>query len=314
MFTPRHLSLVCFALVTACGSTPPPPPAAYSAAQLNAVAPPSSPDEFGPTATSGAIVGGESVPPPDLTPPPPASVRVIQASPDRVNTSLSFYLDSNPVAMVQGLAYKRIAGYSEVIAGDHVINVRGARAAGDSNPAASLPSRAFESGRQHTAIVYGQIMAPPALTLAVDEDDNAQPEAGQARVRFFHALIGQGAVDVCLPPVAARPGPAPVAAQPATPVFANVAYGAFGTPAGGQGHYFTAPAGRAVTLQIRAQNARPCAGLVRGTVTVNPADRAVVTAVAAGRAVGVPPVARELLVCTDAPLAGSPSCAAVPIR
>jgi hypothetical protein len=317
----RSLTLApLLALVLAplgCGSPTPGPTASYSAEQLNAITG-RIVDEDGPTPAATAAPmpssdgGGEAEPPP---PPQPAGLRVIHASPDRTLASVSAFLDDSAVAAVQGLAYKGVAGYVELTPGDHAVVLRRANAAAGAPPALSVRTDTLDPGERSTAIVYGVTVGTARLALAAGTDLLGLPEEGKARVRFFHALVGLGAVDLCLPGTAARPAapnqPA-VAATPASTLFANVAYGAFGSAQGGA--YVDLPSGSPVVLQVRAQNARPCTGPVRGTVTVTPPSASVVTTVAVGRVVGAPAVPRELLVCLDAPVSGAPSCAAVAIR
>ena len=314
-FAPTALALATLA----CGAAAPAPTASYSTEQLNAVAGRIADEEQG--ASSGAVTppagpidgpGGEPAEPP---PPQPAGLRVIHASPDRTLASVSAFLDDSAVAAVQGLAYKNIAGYLELTPGAHGLVLRRPNAPAAAAPALSLRTDDLDAGGRYTAIVHGLAAGSPRIAVAVGTDSLTPPEEGKARVRFFHALAGLGAVDVCLPGRPARPAapnqPAQ-AAVPASAVFANVAYGAFGSVQGGA--YADVPAGAPVTLQVRAQNARPCAGLLRGTVTFTPPTASVLTAVAVGRAVGAPPVARELLVCTDGPVSGAPSCRATAIR
>jgi len=304
------LALVC----GACGPFVPPPTAPYSADRLNAVTGRIVDDE--PATSGSAAPSGPSGEAGEAAPPPaPAGLRVIHAAPDRALASVSAFVDDSAVAAVQGLAFKAVAGHLELTPGEHPLVLRRAADAATAAPALAIRTPALAAGTRYTAIVHGLATGTPRLAVAASADSPAEPEAGKARVRFFHALAGLGAVDLCLPARPARPAAAnqpAAAAVPAAPVFANVAYGAFGSV---QGSEFTeVVAGAPVALTIRAQNARPCTGAVRGTVTVTPASGAVLTAVAVGRVVGAPAVARELLVCTDAPLDGAPSCPATPIR
>lgn len=314
-----RLALPAFVFaLAACGASPTPPAATYTTEQLNAAAGPSlNDDSLGATGAAST-----SAPMPDTgvvdepPPPAPAGLRVIHASPDRAAATASVFLDDAQVAAVQALRYKSVAGYLQLPAGEHAVVVRAVGAPATASPALSTRTPGLDAGRGYTAVVHGLTGAAPRLALAASADETTQPEAGKARVRFFHALVGLGAVDICRPGAAATPArpaangqPAQPArpAQPAEALFANVAYGAFAA-------YADVTAGHPVTLQIRAQNARPCTGLVRGTVTVNPADRAVLTAVAVGRVAGAPPVARELLLCADGAVDGAPTCNAVAIR
>jgi hypothetical protein len=68
----------------------------------------------------------------------------------------------------------------------------------------------------------------------------------------------------------------------------------------------------AVTLQLRVRNARPCAGLVRGTVSLTPAE-GIATLVASGRvAPAANNVPRVLLVCAQG--GESAACTETPVR
>jgi Domain of unknown function (DUF4397) len=308
--------------LTACGSAAPTFPAYYTADQLNAATLASLPhDSLGAPAHSDAPPppsGEEGTPTPE---PSPAGLRVIHASPDRGAASVSVFVDGSEVAAVQSLAYRGIAGAVRLTPSTHPVIVRSAAAGAATLLTVETP--ALSEGQRYTAIVHGLAAATPRLALAVSQDSETQPDAGKARVRFFHALAGLGTVDVCTAPVAARPAvaaaagrpaQAAVAASPAAAVFANVAYGAFSSAGESHEAYVEVPSGAAITLQVRAQNARPCTGPVRGTVRVTPADRAVVTAVAVGRVVGTPAAPRQLLVCTDAPTDGAPTCTPVAIQ
>ncbi len=282
--------------LVACGSSAPTFPVAYSAEQLNAASQrPLARDSFGgPPAREEAAPAPIEEPP--APPPAPAALRVIHASPDRAAASVSVYLDGSEVAAMQGVAYRAIVGAVQVAPGAHPVSVRSTNAAGTVLLTAETP--ALTEGGRFTAIVHGLGAGAPRLALAASQDSTEAPDAGKARVRFFHALVGLGAVDVC---TVATPG------HPAAAVFANVAFGAFGA-------YADVPAGAPIALQVRAQNARPCTGLVRGTARVTPADRGIVTAVAIGRVVGAPAAPRQLLVCDDARTDGAPSCATVAVQ
>ena len=221
-------------------------------------------------------------PPP---PPAPARVRVIHASPDAAAATVAVYLDGAATPAVASLAYKAAAGYAEVPAGVHQVAVRPAAAAADSAPVLEGPTPALAAGMSYTVIAHGLAAGTPALAMAAAGDDGPAPDATHASLRFFHALVGVANVDICLPGATARAA--------GTPVFANVAYGAWG------GSWANVPAGAPVTLQIRAANeATPCSGRQAGSVSLTPTS-GVWTAVAVGRATGRPAVTKELLLLTD---------------
>lgn len=239
---------------------------------------------------AGATETADAAPAAPPPPPPHAHVRVIHASPATEAAAVAVYLDGAQTPAIASLAYKAVVGYLEVPVGEHAVDVRPASAAASTPAVVSARTPALEADKTYTVIAHGLVGAQPALALTAAADDPTQPEAGHARVRFFHAGVGAGAVDLCLPGANARAA--------GTPVFANVAYGAFGAPTGGAaGGYADVPSGREIILQIRAQNARVCSGRVAGLVRITPADRAVLTAIAVGRATGTP--ALEVLGAVD---------------
>lgn len=306
-----RLSFVCpvvsvVALVSACGSAPPPARQPLPTELLNAVGRPGVEDDsFGPPRAASVSAPSE---PSEPAAPPTASVRVIHASPDRAAARVDVYVGSNGTPGASALAYKSPAGPLTVPAGAQDVALRAAGAAGDAAPLLRASTPELEAGRTYTVIAHGLAgNAQNALGLAAAADDDTAPESGQARVRLFHAVAGLAAVDVCTAPVAARPAAAGRPAVPAAParaVVENAAYGAFTD-------YVSVPAGAAITLQLRARGARPCAGLLRGTVTLTP--EGVATLVATGRvAPGPNNVARAVLVC---PQGGEGArCTEAPVR
>jgi hypothetical protein len=216
-------------------------------------------------------------------------VRVIHAAPV-LTPNVDLYV--NGTSALPDLAFKAVRGYLPLPAGEHAIALRAAgNAAGDPLLAGSLTVTA---DRFHTVIAHGLASGEPRLGVTPLEDDRSAPPDGQARIRFFHALVGVNAVDLCVA------GATPRAA--ATPLFTNIAYG-------GTGAYANVPAA-AVTIQVRAQNAQACTGAIIGTVAVTPTAGMMATAVAVGNAAATPAVAPELLVCSDAEQS---SCTAVPV-
>jgi hypothetical protein len=237
---------------------------------------------------------------------------VIHASPDPGLATVAVYVNGSETPAIASLAYRSAAGYAELPPANLNVALRPAAAAAATPAALSGLAQTLESGKHYTVIAYGQrgatAAAPGGLALASTEDNNAEPEAGHARVRLFHALNGAGAVDLCVP------AGAPTA--PAQAVFSNAAFGRWAPLPSGPELYASVPAGSELTLQLRAHAATACTGRVLGLVTVNPPERAVLTLVAVGRTVAAPgrPASREVLVCTDAPLTGPSLCVPTPVR
>lgn len=243
-----------------------------------------------PTAGSEAPAAPATPEPPPAPPPPAGRVRVIHAAPV-TSPNVDISVDGN--SALQDVAYKAVHGYMPLPAGEHAVALRAAgNASGDPLLSANVTVTA---DRFHTLIAHGTASGEPRLGVTALEDDRTAAPEGQARIRFFHALVGVAAVDLCVPGATARAA--------ATPLFTNIAYG-------GTGAYANVPAS-AVTIQVRAQNARACTGNVIGTVAVTPSAGLLATAVAVGNVTASPAVAPELLVCNDAEQS---SCAAVPVQ
>ena len=303
-------SLVCTVPVIVCalgcgGSQPPRTPSVYTAEQLNTLAstppmvdipgvPPASPQQE-----------PSSEPTSEPTPTPPAGhahLRLLHASPDPALSHLAVYLDQATEPLIDPATYRHDTGYRDVLAGGHSVSVRAATAAPGDPATAMAHTPVLAADHPYTLVVYGRATGLPHAGISSAEDDTAQPEAGHARVRFFHAMEGAGAVDVCF-----RGGHVP-------PMFANVPYGSWGThdPSGG---YATVTTGHPIVFQFRAQNATPCTGRVLGTVTHTVDDRHVVTVVATGVAgAHSQDGSRQGMVCTDAPAPVGEGCVTVPIR
>ncbi|MEZ4392737.1 MAG: DUF4397 domain-containing protein [Polyangiales bacterium] len=285
-------------LLPACGAAPPRAPRPLPTEVLNAAAQgPLEDDSFGAPRRAAEPVA----PPVEAPPPATASVRVIHASPDRAAASVDVYVGGNGTPGASALAFRHAAGPLSVPTGAQPLAVRAAGAAAAA-PLLSGDSPSSGLAHLHRRRLRARGQRPDAPRARRRGDDETAPEASSARVRLFHAVAGLSAVDVCTPAAPARAGSP---ARPAAAIFANAAYGAFTD-------YVAVPAGAAVTLQLRARNARPCAGLLRGTVSLTPAE-GVATLVATGRvAPGANNVPRVLLVC---PQGGEgASCTEAPVR
>jgi hypothetical protein len=255
-----------------------------------------------PTTTQTAVV---TTPPPPPPPPPAPSafVRVIHASPDTFAQVVQAYLDNGQVPAVPDLAFKSAAGYTPIPAGAHTVQ---ARVPGMS-PAQPAPinwtTPELQPGRAYTIIAHGLAsdLTGPQVTFSHDEDAMTPAPAGRANVRFFHALVGGGVVDVCL--------------NGATPAFPAVTYGTFANAAGVPGHYAgVAPGTASMSFRASVAGRAPCTGRVVGTVDVPIVSGSTITLVAVGR-IARPPLAvtPEVLVCTD----GAPqpsSCSPLAVR
>lgn len=298
----------------ACSSSPPPPPqSVYTAEQLNAVALAGLEDD----SLGAPQRPTEPTPPPEEAPPPPqpSTVRLIHAVVATPSVSLS--LGDATEARVPSLAF-RAATTLELPEGDQTLTARRVTPTTPPNntPLFSFSLSSLASGSHYTTVLHPASAAPrAAVTATTAQNETLSPDPGSARLRFFHAIVGLGPVDVCTAPVAARPamaGHPATAAQPATQWVTNLTFGHFSSIIVGESTtaYASLTPGSAITVQLRAHTPRPCTGPVRGTARVDLADQSVSTVTLTGRI--APRVAPSLLFCPEAPTTGD--CTTVSMR
>lgn len=288
----RPALLAPFVALAACSGSPTPPPATA----------PTTP----PATTPPAPVAANPAPAAPEPPAPrlPAQVAVIHAVPMPEAASVDLFLDGSPEPAFPALAFGARSGWRATAPGPNHLAVRPAGAPRDAAPVTRLESTDLDPDKTYLYIVHGGGTAGASFQLSVT-DDSTPPEAadGAVRLRFFHALGGVGAVDVCAPGATARAA--------ATAVFVNTACGAWGTPMTAQrtGDYASVAPGDAVRLQVRERNDRPCTGNVLGVVSLDLTHaHAVSTAVALGRATAAP--LPQVLLCPTGPGA----CTTAPVR
>ncbi len=234
-----------------------------------------------------------------------AHVRAIHASPDPLASSVVVYLDGSMTPVIPNLSFRNAVGYSDIPPGQHAVQVRLPGIPASTPPSLTWTTPVLQPDHTYTIIAIGLALEAPAVTFASEEDTATVPDPGHANVRFFHALVGTGAVDVCN--------------ATGTPLFANVGYGTYGISfADSTQHYVNAPSGTA-SLLIRQHAPGACSGRPLGAVDVSVVDRTNITLVATGRearhGAGAQSVPPQMLSCQDAPLAGSSaSCTAIPIN
>lgn len=255
-----------------------------------------------PTAeTEGSEAEVEDTTVAEAPPPEPMSrVRVIHASSDPAAASVSIALDARTEPLIAELAYRSGSAYTDASPGHHSVVVRGPATESGEGPTLALASEELETEHTFTAVFVSQAVADSPFTVFASEDAGS-PMEDEATVRFFHALVGGGEVDVCVAGATAR--------AEATPLFADVSPNAFGSAAGTQ--FADVAASGEVVVQLRAHSSPACRGRVAGVARFTPTAGSSYTLVAIGRTTGQPRAAREMLVCPDAPADGS--CTVAPI-
>ena len=225
-------------------------------------------------------------------PAPSASIRLIHAALESRDAALSIVADGRSSPTVTNTGYEFASAYGETSSGDHAVSAQagGAELIGASMTFASGPS---------TIVAFSTADFPVALALAPDARSVGAPEA--AHVRVFHAVVGLGAIDVCVAPASGR-------ADGAVLVSA-IAAGSFGD---GGGAYADAQGGAVLPLQLRARDSVPCHGRALGIARFTPAAGSNYTLIAVGRVRGRR-VPIELIFCADPP-ATDTSCATVALE
>ena len=228
-----------------------------------------------------------------------ALVRVIHASPDTMARAVAAYLDNSQTAIVPNLEYRSAAGYNPVPAGTHTVQARLAGMPASTPPALSWNTPAFLAGHAYTIIAHGiasEFGGNTPVTFSPEEDSLTAPAPGRTNIRFFHALVGGPAVDVCV--------------NGTIPAFVSASYGTWANAFGTSTRYAAASPG-AVNVSLRASGGgAPCGGRVLGTVQTSLPDRSNLTVIAIGRSGRGTP---EVLVCTDAPLTVPSQCVTAPV-
>lgn len=216
---------------------------------------------------------------------PGTQVRLIHAAIESREQVVTLLADGTATTTPTG--YQFSSAYLALTPGAHEISAR-------ANDAELIgASLTFPEGLS-TLVAYSTGDFPVALAMAADV--TTTPAANTAQVRFFHAIIGQGPVDICLVGESAR--------SDGTPIIANVA-------AGSLGEYATVAGGGELALQLRAQHGTPCHGRVIGVARFTPASESNYTLIFVGMQ-GRHRVAPELLFCADPP-ASDTSCATLAI-
>jgi hypothetical protein len=242
-----------------------------------------------------APVDDDVAPEPAAPPPPPptARIRAIHAAfdPSAASLDLTFAGADEPVS---GLHYEFASPYVAIADGSHAVSI----ASGGTELIQATVDVAAPT--TYTTVLFSTTDFPVASRIVADAPD--APEAG-ARMRFFHDLLGQGAIDVCSPGATPR--------EDGTPIFTGVQPASFAETAAHE-TYVSIAADQDLPIQLRATHSTPCHGRVIGASHFFPVSGNNYTLVVVGRTRGRPAVARELLFCADPP-AEDTSCATNPI-
>ena len=253
--------------------------------------------------------GGETtvVAEPEPPPPPPirpVPVRVIHLAGGAAATPVTAAAGSPeaPLASIPDIAFKNASAYAEVTPPTATGTVPVTVTAGAATATFEAP---YREGTPATLIVVTNPQDPAQIVINATEDDPTTV-MGQMRGRFVNGLIGTETVDFCLPGATRR--------DPGRPIFTAVPYGQVAGTATAN-HYIPVSLSGGGRLQVRVGAERGCTGRLFGTAEIPAPDPNLahnLTLAVVGRLSGRPAVARELLVCEDAP---NPSaCAAIPLQ
>jgi hypothetical protein len=106
------------------------------------------------------------------------------------------YVDANKA--FENLAFKDVATYAPLMAGDHLVQVVPAGVT-DLNQSVLSQTLTLKE-MDHTVVAMGTMTTTDAFDhhLHLYDDDNTAPAPGKARVRFIHSAPGTPAVDVAV--------------------------------------------------------------------------------------------------------------------
>ncbi len=218
-----------------------------------------------------------------------AQIRFLHVATRATQTAVDGFGVDMDTPLFPGAAYKVPTAYAKVAtsAGDVALLVRGQGLA-EFTVQANVPP-----GSHNTVFVISDPASAEGLQLVTVDDDAPRAPAEAVRVRFFHALAGASAVDVCV---------AGAGRAPATLLFPGVGYGALAA-------YLDLPSPPPVRLQVRQASENECAGRQIGVVELAATEEhgllgQNVTLVALGalrQPRGRPDVESEVLVSIDQP-------------
>jgi len=229
-------------------------------------------------------------PPPPPPSGPPAPLRVIHASPDPTVARVALTVDTRIVA--DELDFGGATAYGSVPAGSRVVAILPLQLPPTTPPPLSETYHLIGPDPS-TLIVHGIAGGSPALGFTYTSDTVDDPEGGSARVRFFHAAVGLGEVEICVAGHHAH--------RPGRLVFRAGDEGRFLQSAtdGEVGPWTQLPAAAGTVLQLRVPEPESCHGTELGVVTLDVPAGARLTLVAVGRLDGEPAVEAAVLVCED---------------
>lgn len=185
------------------------------------------------------------------------------------------------------LPFKSAAPYQSAALGDEglALLARGQGLTEASSAAHAAPDT------YHTVVVLNAADDPAKLQIATVPDDAPRAQGEAVMVRFFHAILGTGPIDVCVP------GEGPRA--PAVSLFPAVEYGTF-RPA------LQLPGALPVRVSLRRASEAECSGRLVGAIDLSAPDGVSfagqnLTIYALGRTSGRPEVDPEAAISIDQP-------------
>ena len=118
------------------------------------------------------------------------------------------------LSVAEKLAFGRASDYVEATLPPDANGIELSLSTGDGE--APFDPAAVRNGAAHTAILYSDPEDGAKVQLALATDRSDAPEEG-SRGRLFHAVVGWGDIDLCLPGAKAR--------APGEPIFTGAVYG-----------------------------------------------------------------------------------------
>jgi hypothetical protein len=229
-------------------------------------------------------------------PPEPAHVRVLHASADPHARMLSVFVDGSAGALLRSVDFESQISYADVPSNTRTLTFRRDRSEAT---LLDVAVQGMEPGHFYTAILYGSAVGSPMLAANVHEDVPVASREYRNTLRFFNAMVGAPALDVCR---VRNPD------DDRQPILINAAFGHWGIRQVGLGADSVAAMPEAVevvsngrvTFEIRAAGRGTCAGSVLGAVHFVASSRLNGTMIAVGRFHGRG-VAPQMFMCADAP-------------
>ncbi|MBN8616831.1 MAG: DUF4397 domain-containing protein, partial [Deltaproteobacteria bacterium] len=232
-----------------------------------------------------------------------AHVRLLHATPASSAASVSLFVGDAAEPIARDITFEAPASYAAAPALASELVVRGGEG---TSPLAALSARPLRPHAAYTVILFGSGTARDPLVAELQEDVPVDSDQSRNTFRFFNAMAGSPALELCR-----------VAGPRRTPLFSGATVGGYGvphfranaTPVDPMSNAVEIVSNGVVELEVYPAGRTPCSGRKLGTARFSASSGLNGTIIAVGTYRTTR--SRELFMCADAP--SDTNCIEVPL-